>query len=354
MKGQGKELEDPTPATKPLNKFAKPKSSLQMSNNSSVNGLDQIHMSEKDINAELEKMLLTLKLLQAKNASTGTISMSKRIMAIQEAFIQNTLGQTNSAIAISSNQISDKKTLPNVKDKPSPLLINGNKPCSINSEKTPLLSNNPAEEKQKVHNCKPSDAVISTRYIPDQVKAIKKPNSLILVPHQQNIHDMSNGLLKSTDGSFRMVHQCKKSQGSTKEVQTEEKTDEWSLESLVQHSSSDESQIERHKSDPVRPECPHKKMVSVTSLSEPSSDKSDMNQGDKKDERCHAKHNNNVPEAISNPNSKEEVKVCKVMPPLLSNNLGHNGKSGVRPPQHTHRLVINLDDKNRFTDEVTV
>ena len=68
-------------------------------------------------------------------------------MAIQEAFIQNTLGQTNSAIATSSNEISDKKPVPNVKDKPPPLAINGNKPVSISSEKTPLLSNNPAEEK---------------------------------------------------------------------------------------------------------------------------------------------------------------------------------------------------------------
>ena len=51
MKGQGKELEDPAPVTKTFpTKFAKPKNSLQMSNNSSVNGLDQIHMSQKDIN----------------------------------------------------------------------------------------------------------------------------------------------------------------------------------------------------------------------------------------------------------------------------------------------------------------
>ena len=35
------------------------------------------------------------------------------ILPIQEAFIQNALGQTNSAIATSS----DKKPLPNVKDK---------------------------------------------------------------------------------------------------------------------------------------------------------------------------------------------------------------------------------------------
>lgn len=351
MKGQGKELEDPAPVTKTYpTKFAKPKNSLQMSNNSSVNGLDQIHMSEKDINAELEKMLLTLKLLQAKNASTGTISMSKRIMAIQEAFIQNTLGQTNSAIATSSNEISDKKPVPNVKDKPPPLAINGNKPVSISSEKTPLLSNNPAEEKPKIHNGNPSDTVVSPSYIPEQVKAIKKPNSLILVPHQQNIHDMSNGLLKSADGSLRIVHQCKKFQGSTKEVQTEEKVDEWSLVSLMQHSGSDDSQ----KQDPLSSECPHQKMVSISNMSEPTSDKCDKHQSDTKNESDQIKHNNNVPEATSDPICKEEIKECKIMPPLLSNNLGQHSKSGLRPPQHTHRLVINLDDKNRFTDEVTV
>ena len=53
MKGQGKELEDPAPVTKTFpTKFAKPNTSLQMSNNISVNGLDQIHMSQKDINVK--------------------------------------------------------------------------------------------------------------------------------------------------------------------------------------------------------------------------------------------------------------------------------------------------------------
>ena len=104
-------------------------------------------------------------------------------MAIQEAFIQNTLGQTNQAIATSSNEISEKKPLSNVKDKLPPLAINGNKPVSISSEKTPLLSNNPAEEKPKLHNGNPSDTVVSPGYNPEQVKAIKKPNSLILI-HQ--------------------------------------------------------------------------------------------------------------------------------------------------------------------------
>ena len=41
------------------------------------------------LQAELEKMLATVKLLQSKNASTGTISMSKRLMAINEAFSAN-------------------------------------------------------------------------------------------------------------------------------------------------------------------------------------------------------------------------------------------------------------------------
>ena len=286
-------------------------------------------------------MLLTLKLLQAKNASTGTISMSKRIMAIQEAFIQNSLVQTNSAAITTSNDISDKKCLPNTKDKPSPLLLNGNKPHSINSEKTPLLAKNPSEEKQKIHENKLSDSDVSKSCVPEPIKGIKKPNSLILVPHQQNIHDMSNGVLKSGDSSFRVVHQCKKSQGSTKEVQTEEKIDEWSL---VEHSSPDDLHNERKKNDPIlspsdstSEKCCHLYQENTTNVT--------------RNTKC----NNNVPEdRTNNQKCKEEVKSCKVMPPLLSNNLGQNSKSGTRSSQHTHRLVINLDDKNRFTDEVTV
>ena len=53
MKGQGKELDEPAPANKPLaNKFgAKGNKGHQVSNNSSVTGgLDQIHMTDKDIN----------------------------------------------------------------------------------------------------------------------------------------------------------------------------------------------------------------------------------------------------------------------------------------------------------------
>ena len=232
--------------------------------------------------AELEKMLLTLKLLQAKNASTGTISMSKRIMAIQEAFIQNSLVQTNSAAITTSNEISDKKCLPNTKDKPSPLLLNGNKPQSINSEKTPLLPKNPAEEKQKILENKSSDSDVSKSCVPEPIKAIKKPNSLILVPHQQNIHDMSNGVLKSGDSSFRVVHQCKKSQGSTKEVQTEEKIDEWSL---VEHSSPDDLHNERKKNDPI------------LSPSGPTSDQCcHLYQDDITSVTRNTKCNNNVPE----------------------------------------------------------
>ena len=176
-----------------------------------------------------------------------------------------------------------------MKDKPPPLAINGNKPVSISSEKTPLLSNNPAEEKPKIHNGNPSDTVVSPSYIPEQVKAIKKPNSIILVHHQQNIHDMSNGLLKSADGSLRIVHQCKKFQGSTKEVQTEEKVDEWSLVSLMQHSGSDDSQ----RQDLLSSECPHQKMVSIRNMSEPTSDKCDKHQTYTKNESDQIKHDNN-------------------------------------------------------------
>ena len=51
MKGQGKELEEPTPVMKSqISKFNKRKGNFQQSSNGSSQGLDQLHMSEKDIN----------------------------------------------------------------------------------------------------------------------------------------------------------------------------------------------------------------------------------------------------------------------------------------------------------------
>ena len=50
MKGQGKELEEPAAAKSQINKFNKRKAGAGASNNGSSQGLDQLHMSEKDIN----------------------------------------------------------------------------------------------------------------------------------------------------------------------------------------------------------------------------------------------------------------------------------------------------------------
>ena len=52
MKGQGKELEDPPAIKSQINKFnkRKPPVGAGASNNGSSSGLDQLHMSEKDIN----------------------------------------------------------------------------------------------------------------------------------------------------------------------------------------------------------------------------------------------------------------------------------------------------------------
>ena len=55
MKGQGKELEEPTPVMKSqINKFTKRKGNFQQSSNGSSQGLDQLYMSEKDINVSPE------------------------------------------------------------------------------------------------------------------------------------------------------------------------------------------------------------------------------------------------------------------------------------------------------------
>ena len=51
MKGQGKELEEPTPVMKSqINKFTKRAGNFQQSSNGSSQCLDQLYMSEKDIN----------------------------------------------------------------------------------------------------------------------------------------------------------------------------------------------------------------------------------------------------------------------------------------------------------------
>ena len=55
MKGQGKELEEPTPVMKSqISKFNKRKGNFQQSSNGSSQGLDQLYMSEKDINVSPE------------------------------------------------------------------------------------------------------------------------------------------------------------------------------------------------------------------------------------------------------------------------------------------------------------
>ena len=54
MKGQGKELEEPTPVIKSqISKFNKRKGNFQHASNGSSQGLDQLHMSEKDINVSI-------------------------------------------------------------------------------------------------------------------------------------------------------------------------------------------------------------------------------------------------------------------------------------------------------------
>ena len=51
MKGQGKELEEPPAIKSQINKFNKRKGNTTgASNNGSSTALDQLHMSEKDIN----------------------------------------------------------------------------------------------------------------------------------------------------------------------------------------------------------------------------------------------------------------------------------------------------------------
>ena len=167
--------------------------------------------------AELEKMLATVKLLQSKNASTGTISMSKRLMAINEAFSAN-LG-TGPILS-----------LPNGSARPLPAPATKPNLCVTASTALSVTSCSSASNGSSSHGSSASQP----RPAPDPVPAPShnghthaKPSSLILVPH----HELSNGTVKGAaketpeveaeDSScVRLVSRSRCPLAQAKEVQT--------------------------------------------------------------------------------------------------------------------------------------
>lgn len=129
--------------------------------------------------AELEKMLATIKILQAKNASTGTISMSKRLMAIQETFSAN-LGPNNPALVIKNGDINKNQKCQTI--------------CNTSTSITPITENGKAE-------------TANSSTVPSKPC---KPNSLILVANPQSLAPMSNG-------QVRLVSQPRHAAASAKE-----------------------------------------------------------------------------------------------------------------------------------------
>ena len=115
-------------------------------------------------------MLSTIKILQAKNASTGTISMSKRLMAIQETFSSN-LGANNPALVLRNGDINKNQKCETI--------------CSTAATSSAGTSVTPVNGKTETRTLIPSTA-------PNKPC---KPNSLILVPNQ-TLQQMSNGQVR--------------------------------------------------------------------------------------------------------------------------------------------------------------
>ena len=131
-------------------------------------------------------MLSTIKILQAKNASTGTISMSKRLMAIQETFSSN-LGANSQALVLRNGD------------------INKNQKCETVSSTAGTSS--------AVTSVSSVNGKTDTRTIgPSTAPKPCKPNSLILVPNQ-TLQQMSNG-------QVRMVTQPRVSAPATTKERT--------------------------------------------------------------------------------------------------------------------------------------
>ena len=134
-------------------------------------------------------MLATVKVLQSKNASTGTMSMSKKLMAINDSFTASLAPPPTSCIpngevnenAVKQNNISNVK--------PNPCVAVGPPPPSLQQQKSLSFKDNPPREENKESNGGTHTPASLSQRQPPPVK----PNSLILVPHQKSIHDMSNG-----------------------------------------------------------------------------------------------------------------------------------------------------------------
>ena len=132
-------------------------------------------------------MLATVKVLQSKNASTGTMSMSKKLMSINDSFTASlappppppTSCIPNGEVTktgVKANNISNTKPNPCVAVGPPPA-------ASLQPQKSLSFKDNPQREENKDSNGDthtPVTTSLSQRQPPPV-----KPNSLILVPHQE-------------------------------------------------------------------------------------------------------------------------------------------------------------------------
>lgn len=245
------------------------------------------------LQAELEKMLLTLKLLQAKNASAGTMSTSRRITAIQEAFV------SNSATA---------------KPQPSKPMSNGDVAHCRLSEKTPLIRQPSAPAVTKPPNGMSPLAAPVNGFTPPAKQPVK-PDSLVL--------GVSRSVVSPQEKAVRAVHSCgAKSRVITKEVQTEEKVEEW------MKGVSESSEV-----------CPHH----LEQQERAAAEKAEAEKAE-----AEKAASEKASELLKQDIAPKPAKVKNGVKPRS------DGTPGRVRGHHPRRLVINLDDKNKFTDEVTV
>ena len=278
-------------------------------------------------------MLLTLKLLQAKNASVGTMSTSKKIAKIQKAFLSSSTGVTPSVP-------EGTKT---------PAAVSNGDAFHHMTEKTPLITQSSKERLVRPPGSNGVSPLAQPPRPPPQ-----KPDSLVLGVGRQ-------GRLGGDEaGSLRLMPQCRRSPGSTKEVQTEEKVEEWIKEVAQQ------------------PHGTHGPAPAVLAHSGCCHDggHSGGQSGGHSGEQIQS--NNEVIDCGKSGGKVGEPNTPKECDPPVGHNDAHTvlkkdntcpqeqpKKNGVKSKcsskpsvrgagYHGRRLVINLDDKNKFTDEVTV
>ena len=225
------------------------------------------------------------------------------------------------------NMVANANTTGDAKEPVTPAA----KPVAISMQKNGDVRHNGKSSSPLVVNGKTNDIDIKSSTSNNLNQAVQRSGSINITSKQKE--EDTNPDMNTSEGI--RVGYVKKSKGfiaQQKEVQTEERGDTWTSFSSSSGSFHTKENCYLEHSISGSDRCEEKSIGTNEAAAKPM--QNDQNKVPEK--RC--QHNLNHKEKSTVKVRKRERKVC-IDGQVVSAN---------------HKLIINLDDKNRFTDEVTV